>query len=59
MSDIEIKDELVNIIKTKALMMETRNQRLPQAQRASDMDMVREHIKKLKQELEGEKRNLK
>ena len=58
MNYIEIKPEIVKSIKIVAMTLEGINLQQPQDRRATHMEMLRNHIEKIKIELKSEKEKM-
>ena len=58
MGNFELKDELIKVIKNRAIVMEMMNLQLAQDRRTQPSEMLNKQIKMIKTELAGEKEKL-
>ena len=58
MGDFELKDELIKVIKNRAIVMEMMNLQLAQDRRTQPSEMLNKQINMIKTELAGEKEKL-
>lgn len=58
MGNFELKDELIKVIKNRAIVMEMMNLQLAQDRRTQPSEMLNKQINMIKTELAGEKEKL-
>lgn len=58
MGHFELKDELIKVIKNRAIVMEMMNLQLAQDRRTQPSEMLNKQINMIKTELAGEKEKL-
>ena len=58
MGNFELKDELLKVIKNRAIVMEMMNLQLAQDRRTQPSEMLNKQINMIKTELAGEKEKL-
>ena len=58
MGNFELKDELIKVIKNRAIVMEMMNLQMAQDRRTQPSEMLNKQIKMIKTELAGEKEKL-
>lgn len=58
MGDFELKDELIKVIKNRAIVMEMMNLQRAQDRRTQPSEMLNKQINMIKTELAGEKEKL-
>lgn len=58
MGNFELKDELIKVIKNRAIVMEMMNLQMAQDRRTQPSEMLNKQINMIKIELAGEKENL-
>lgn len=58
MGNFELKDELIKVIKNRAIVMEMMNLQLAQDRRIQPSEMLNKQINMIKTELAGEKEKL-
>ena len=58
MGNFELKDELIKVIKNKAIVMEMMNLQMAQDRRTQPSEMLNKQINMIKTELAGEKEKL-
>ena len=58
MGSFELKDELIKVIKNRAIVMEMMNLQLAQDRRTQPSEMLNKQINMIKTELAGEKEKL-
>ena len=58
MGHFELKDELIKVIKNRAIVMEMMNLQLAQDRRTQQSEMLNKQINMIKKELAGEKEKL-
>ena len=58
MGEFELKDEIIKVIKNRAIVMEMMNLQLAQDRRTQPSEMLNKQINMIKTELAGEKEKL-
>ena len=58
MGNFELKDELIKVIKNRAIVMEMMNLQMAQYRRTQPSEMLNKQINMIKTELAGEKEKL-
>ncbi|MSU07897.1 hypothetical protein FYJ84_02690 [Veillonellaceae bacterium WCA-693-APC-5D-A] len=58
MGNFELKDELIKVIKNRAIVMEMMNLQMAQDRRTQPSEMLNKQINMIKTELAGEKEKL-